>query len=106
MNARHKPSQANHSEPKPTARQAQFLKYIAAYILVHRRPPSEAEMMRHFQITAPSVHSMVLTLERRGFIARTPGQARSIRLLIEIQALRRSDSAPAVRENHSFISVK
>ncbi len=35
-------------------------------------------MQRFFQITAPSVHSMVLTLERRGFIRRVPGQARSI----------------------------
>ena len=37
-------------------------------------------MAQFFQITPPSVHSMVLTLERRGFITRTPGEARSIRI--------------------------
>ncbi|PYX56952.1 MAG: hypothetical protein DMG76_13280 [Acidobacteria bacterium] len=30
----------------------------------------------------PSVHQMILTLEGNGLIERTPGQARSIRLLI------------------------
>ena len=38
-------------------------------------------MQRFFQITPPSVHSMVLTLERRGLIFRVPGQPRSIALL-------------------------
>ena len=32
-------------------------------------------------ITPPTVHQMVLTLERRGFISREPGEARSIRIL-------------------------
>jgi DNA-binding MarR family transcriptional regulator len=39
-------------------------------------------MQTYFQVTAPSVHQMVLTLEANGLIERTPGQARSIRLLI------------------------
>jgi repressor LexA len=41
----------------------------------------------YFQITPPSVHSMVLTLERRGFIRRVPGQARSITLLVPPESL-------------------
>lgn len=44
-------------------------------------------MQRYFQITPPSVHSMVLTLERRGFIQRVPGQARSITLLVPPESL-------------------
>jgi len=32
-------------------------------------------------------HSMVLTLERRGFIRRVPGQARSIVLLVPPESL-------------------
>ena len=35
-------------------------------------------MARFFQVTPPSVHSTILTLERRGLITRAPGQARSI----------------------------
>ena len=47
-----------------------------------RQGASEADMQTYFQVTAPSVHQMVLTLEANGLIERTPGQARSIRLLI------------------------
>ena len=65
-----------------TARQGQFLAYIHQYNLVNGCAPAEADMQRFFQITAPSVHSMVLTLERRGTIRRVPGQARSITLVV------------------------
>jgi repressor LexA len=44
-------------------------------------------IQRFFQVTPPSVHSMVLTLERRGFIQRVPGQARSITLIIAPESL-------------------
>jgi DNA-binding MarR family transcriptional regulator len=62
----------------PTTRQGQFLAYIHQYSVLNGCAPAEADMQRYFQITPPSVHSMVLTLERRGFIRRVPGQARSI----------------------------
>ena len=70
-----------------TARQGQFLAYIHQYGMVNGRAPAEADMQRFFQITAPSVHSMVLTLERRGLIQRVPGQARSITLLVPPESL-------------------
>jgi hypothetical protein len=38
-------------------------------------------MQRHFQLSPPSVHQMVLTLERLGHIRRQPGVARSIEVL-------------------------
>jgi Mn-dependent DtxR family transcriptional regulator len=44
-------------------------------------------MQRHFEVTAPSVHQMVLTLERGGLIKRTPGAARSVELLVAPEAL-------------------
>lgn len=44
--------------------------------------PSEAELQQYFRVSPPSVHQMILTLEARGLIERTPGQARSIHLLI------------------------
>ena len=61
--------------PTFTERQGQFLAYIHQYSLVNGCAPAEADMQRFFQITPPSVHSMVLTLERRGLICRVPGQA-------------------------------
>lgn len=71
----------------PTARQGQFLAYIHHYDLIHGCAPAEADMQRFFQITPPSVHSMVLTLERQGFIRRVPGRARSITVIVPPESL-------------------
>ena len=68
-------------DAKPTPRQLEFLTFIAGYNLILRVPPAEADIQRHFQISPPSVHQMILTLEKRGFISRIPGQARSIMVL-------------------------
>jgi Mn-dependent DtxR family transcriptional regulator len=65
-----------------TAKQGQYLAFIHLYTKLHKRPPAEADMQRHFQVTPPSVHQMVVTLEANGLIERIPGQARTIRLLI------------------------
>lgn len=73
--------------PQPTPRQRQFLEFIAGYTGLLGVPPAEADMQRFFKITAPSVHQMVLTLEKRGFITRVPGQARSIRLKLQDEIL-------------------
>jgi Mn-dependent DtxR family transcriptional regulator len=40
-------------------------------------------MQEYFRVSPPSVHQMVLTLERAGFIVRQPGVARSIQLLVD-----------------------
>ncbi len=66
-----------------TAKQGQYLAFIYYYTKIHGRAPAETDMQLYFRTTPPSVHQMVLTLERNGFIARTPGAARSIRLLLD-----------------------
>ena len=65
-----------------TAKQGQYLAFIYWYTKLNRQPPSEKDMQLYFEVTAPSVHQMVLTLEKKGFIRRQPGKARSIQLLI------------------------
>ena len=70
-----------------TERQGQYLAVIHAHTRVHGRPPAEADMRRHFRVSPPSVHQMVLTLELNGFIERIPGQGRSIRFLIPREQL-------------------
>ncbi len=74
-------------KPTYTERQGQFLAYIHQYSLVNGCAPAEADMQRFFQVTPPSVHSMVLTLERRGLIRRVPGKARSITLIVPPESL-------------------
>ena len=49
-----------------TPKQGQYLAFIYAYTRLHRRPPAEADMQQYFQVSPPSVHQMVLTLERQG----------------------------------------
>jgi repressor LexA len=68
--------------PEYTPRQGQFLAFIYYYTKLNGRPPAEEDMARYFKITPPSAHHMVVTLEQRGLIERTPGRARSIRLLV------------------------
>jgi DNA-binding MarR family transcriptional regulator len=73
--------------PTYTEQQGQFLAYIHQYSILNGCAPAEADMQRFFKITPPSVHSMVLTLERRGLIRRVPGQARSITLIVPLESL-------------------
>jgi DNA-binding MarR family transcriptional regulator len=75
------------SQLRFTPKQGQYLAFIHAYMLVLGRPPAEADLRRHFRVTPPSVHQMLVTLEREGFIRRQPGVARSIQLLIDPSAL-------------------
>ena len=65
-----------------TATQGQYLAFIHNYSKIHGQPPAERDMQMYFGVTPPSVHNMVLTLERKGLISRVPRQARSIRLLV------------------------
>lgn len=70
-----------------TARQGQYLAFIYHYEKINRRAPAEADIQRYFEVSAPTVHQMVLTLEANGHLRRTPGQARSLRVLAPVADL-------------------
>jgi len=73
--------------PSFTPKQGQYLAFIYAYTRVLGRPPAEADLQRHFGVSPPAVHQMVLTLERAGLIRRQPGVARSIEVLVAPELL-------------------
>jgi Mn-dependent DtxR family transcriptional regulator len=73
--------------PLYTPKQGQYLAFIYAYTRVLGRPPAEADIQRYFKVTAPTVHQMLITLERIGLIRRKPGVARSIELLVSPESL-------------------
>ena len=77
--------------PDPTARfterQGQYLAFIHAYTKVNGRPPAQADLQRFFAVTAPSVHQMILALERHGLLRRTPGRARCLEVLVDPEHL-------------------
>jgi DNA-binding MarR family transcriptional regulator len=77
-----------HTAPQRfTEKQGHYLAFIYVYAHMFRQPPAEADMQRHFRVTPPTVHQMVLGLERHGLISRQPGVARSINLLVPPQDL-------------------
>ena len=75
-----------------TRKQGQYLAFIHLYQRLHRKPPAEADMRAYFKVTPPVVHEMVKTLHRRGFIERTPGTPRSIKLRIPAHAIPELDA--------------
>jgi DNA-binding MarR family transcriptional regulator len=88
------PSRAMNKESSTefTALQGQYLAFIRTYTLMHRAAPAESDMQHFFRVTPPTVHTMILALERRGLIERVPGKARSIRVLV------RDDRVPRLEE--------
>ncbi len=71
-------------EKQFTKLQGQYLAFIVAYTKLNRRAPAEADFRRYFDVTPPSVHNMIVTLERHGLIKRTPGRARSIEIVMPL----------------------
>jgi Mn-dependent DtxR family transcriptional regulator len=55
---------------------------IYTYALVNGRPPAETDIRRFFEVTPPSVHQMIIELERRGLIRRVPRQPCSIEVAV------------------------
>ena len=83
---------ATSQSPRFTETQGQYLAFIHAYTLVNGRPPAEADMQGFFGVTPPSVHNMIVELERRGLITRVPRQPRSIAISIP------DDDLPRLRQ--------
>ena len=75
------------SNPRFTGKQGQYLAFIHTYVLLHGRAPAEADMETFFAVTPPSVHRMVVELERRGLIRRVPRQPRSIELCVSAEEI-------------------
>jgi DNA-binding MarR family transcriptional regulator len=69
----------------PTRQQGQFLAFINEYMMRNSAgvAPTHAELQQFFNLTPPSVNSMLIRLDRRGFIRRVPGKARSIEMAIK-----------------------
>jgi DNA-binding MarR family transcriptional regulator len=75
------------SSPPFTEKQGQYLAFIHTYTLLNRQPPAEADFQQYFGVTPPTVHQMIIELERRGLITRVPRQPRTIKLLLAAEDL-------------------
>jgi repressor LexA len=72
---------------KYTAKQGQYLAFIYYYTKLNGIPPAESDMQRYFQVSPPSVHQMVLTLEKKNLISRISEQGRSIQIMLQREEL-------------------
>ena len=70
-----------------TRRQAQVLSFILRYSRQRGIAPSFEEIASHFGISSPSVNGMIKTLERKGFISRVAGAARTLRVEVPPEGL-------------------
>ena len=70
-----------------THKQGQYLAFIYYYTKLNGVPPAETDMQRYFRTSPPTVHQMILKLEEKGHISRTPRTPRSIRLLVPREQL-------------------
>jgi len=77
----------------PTRQQGQFLAFIHEYMMRNEAgvAPTHAILQQFFNLTAPSVNSMLIRLEKRGFIRRVPGKARAIELTISTDRIPQLD---------------
>ncbi len=93
-----KPGLAGHYVARPlggeglTCKARETLEFIAAHIRRHGLSPSYGEIMRGLGIASKSeVYRRIRMLEARGCIARRPGCARSLRILVAADAVPKSD---------------
>jgi len=71
------------SKARITKKQGQYLSFIYYYTKLNNKPPAEADLQKYFDVSPPSVHNMIITLEKKGFIRRIPNTSRSIKLLLK-----------------------
>ena len=61
-----------------TESQRRVLKQVQDYIAKKKYPPTMKELGKLLGVTAASAHQQIRQLERKGYIARQPGKARSL----------------------------
>ena len=72
-----------------TEKQGQYLAFIFYYTKINGISPAQTDFQRYFSVTPPSVHQMILQLEKIGLITRVPGKPRSLQLCIGEEQLPR-----------------
>ncbi len=72
-----------------TEKQGQYLAFIYYYTKINGQPPAEADMQRYFNVSAPSVHRMIIELEKKDLIYREKRKSRSIKIRLNIEHLPR-----------------
>lgn len=70
-----------------TPKQGQYLAFIYAYTTINDYAPAVTDLQRFFGVSGATAHNMVVRLADLGLLARIPGAARSIEILIPPESL-------------------
>lgn len=70
-----------------TQKQGQYLAFIYHYTKVNGIPPAQADIQRFFHVTSPTVHNMVVLLEKKKLLLRKKHQARSLKVCVPPEQL-------------------
>jgi repressor LexA len=70
-----------------TEKQGQYLAFIYYYTKINRVPPAHADFESYFRTAPSTVHQMILQLEKKKLIKRTPNTPRSIVIAIDEELL-------------------
>lgn len=70
-----------------TEKQGQYLAFIYYYTKINGQPPAENDMQRYFNVSPPSVHRMIVELEKKNLIERERQRSRSIKVRVAIGQL-------------------
>lgn len=72
---------------KYTEKQGQYLAFIYYYTKINGQPPAQSDLQRYFKVSPPSVHQMILNLEKLSLISRQAGVPRSLKVLLHVEQL-------------------
>jgi len=70
-----------------TQKQGQYLAFIFYYTKINGVPPAQTDLQRHFNVSPPTVHQMILQLEKKNLITRLANTPRSIGINITVEEL-------------------
>lgn len=75
------------SEKNYTEKQGQYLAFIYYYTKINGKPPAESDMQRYFNVSPPSVHRLIVELEKKNLIERESKKSRSIKVRLPVRQL-------------------
>ena len=72
-----------------TEKEGQYLAFIFYYKKIHGVSPAQIDLQRYFKVSPPTVHNIILQLEKKNLIHRIPNTARSITVTLDESELPR-----------------
>lgn len=87
------------SDPNPSEKQLEVLRYIISYVEVNGFQPSQLEIADYFGLSKNAIQNRLKELERRGVIEMPKGRERAVMLKwVRYRAYSSSEEKPTVKD--------